>query len=316
MNQRVRKLRAKSIKTKPYISPERATLITKFYNSAIISQGSIPVQRALAFKYLLENKKICINDGELIVGERGPALKAVPTYPEICCHSLQDLEILDSREKTAYAVDEETKKVYKAKIIPFWKGKSIRDIIFDKMSLEWKAGYEAGVFTEFLEQRAPGHTVLDNKIYGKGMVDFKKDIKRSMRNLDFLNDPEAYGKMEELKAMEIAADAIMGYAKRHAKKAKELRRKEKNPERKKELAKIVDVCSHVPAYAPRDFWEALQYYWFVHIGVITELNPWDSFNPGRLDQHLYPFCKKGLADGTLTESNGLSSVITPTWTNQ
>lgn len=301
MNQRVRKLREKSIKTKPYLSPERATLITEFYSNAIASQSSVPVRRALAFKYLLENKKIRINDGELIVGERGPAPKAVPTYPEICCHSLQDLEILNSREKIPYAVDEETKRVYREKIIPFWKGKSIRDIIFSKMSHEWKAAYESGVFTEFLEQRAPGHTVLDNKIYGKGMVDFKKDIKKSIQNLDFLNDPEAYRKMEELKAMEIAADALILYAERHAEKAKELQRKEKNPERKKELTKIVNVCSHVPAYAPRDFWEALQYYWFVHIGVITELNPWDSFNPGRLDQHLYPFYKKGLEDGTLTE---------------
>jgi formate C-acetyltransferase len=45
----------------------------------------------------------------------------------------------------------------------------------------------------------------------------------------------------------------------------------------------------------------LQYYWFVHLGVVSELNPWDSFNPGRLDQHLLPFYRKGLEDGTLTE---------------
>ena len=65
--------------------------------------------------------------------------------------------------------------------------------------------------------------------------------------------------------------------------------------------RIADVCRNVPANPPRDFWEALQYYWFVHVGVITELNTWDSFNPGRLDQHLYPFYRKGLDNGTLTE---------------
>jgi formate C-acetyltransferase len=301
MNERVRKLREQSINTKPYITPERAILITEFYRSDVASQLSTPVRRALAFKYLLEKKKICIGEGELIVGERGPDPKAVPTYPEICCHSLEDLEILNARKKTPYAVDEETKRIYKENIIPFWKGRSIRDTIFSKMSGEWKAAYEAGVFTEFLEQRAPGHTVLDNKIYAKGLVDFKEDIVRSMQSLDFLNDPEAYEKMEELKAMEIAADALIRYAERHAKKARELQRKEKNQERKKELGKIADVCSYVPAHAPRDFWEALQYYWFVHLGVITELNPWDSFNPGRLDQHLYPFYKKGLEDGSLTK---------------
>ena len=303
MNERVRILRDRSIKTKPYITAERAVLITEFYKSKAASQLSKPVQRAHAFKYLLENKKIHIDDGELIVGERGPAPKAVSTYPEICCHSLEDLEILNTRKKTPYLVDEETKRIYKETIIPFWKGRSIRDVIFSKMSDEWKNTYNAGIFTEFMEQRAPGHTVLDDKIYAKGLVDFKKDIAKSMQNLDFLNDPKAYDKMEELRAMEISADALISYGERHAEKAKELRKKEKNRKRRKELEKIAEVCVHVPAYAPRDFWEALQYYWFVHVGVITELNPWDAFNPGRLDQHLYPFYNRGLEDGSLTEED-------------
>jgi len=302
VKERVRKLRERSISIKLYITPERAVLITEFYAGEGASQSaSIPVNRALALKYLLENKQISIDEGELIVGERGPAPKAVPTYPEICCHSLQDLEILNSRKKTPFAVDRETRRVYEDKIIPFWKGKAIREMIFDQMSEDWKGAYEAGVFTEFLEQRAPGHTVLDDKIYWKGMLDFKKDIKKSMQSLDFLNDPEALKKMEELKAMEIAAGALICYAERHAEKARTMARKEKNPTRKKELEKIADVCSHVPANAPRDFWEALQCYWFVHLGVISELNPWDSFNPGRLDQHLYSFYKRGLEQGTLTK---------------
>jgi formate C-acetyltransferase len=275
--------------------------MTEFYENSLADQSSVPVKRALAFKYLLDKKTIWIGDGELIVGERGPAPKAVSTYPEICCHSLRDLEILNSRKKTAYAVDEETDRTCRERIIPVWKGKSIRDVIFEKMSDEWKAAYEAGVFTEFLEQRAPGHTVLDNKIYSKGLLDFEKDIERSIDSLDFLHDAEAAEKMEELKAMKIAADALIRYAERHAEKAKELLKKEKDAVRKEELKKIVDVCSRVPACAPRDFWEALQYYWFVHLGVITELNPWDAFNPGRLDQHLYLFYKKGLEDGSLTK---------------
>jgi formate C-acetyltransferase len=303
MNERVKQLREQSVKTKPYITPERAILVTEFYKSDIAGQLSAPVRRALTLKHLLENKHLYIGERELIVGERGPAPKAVPTYPEICCHTLKDLEILDTRKKTPYAVDKEAKRVYKEKIIPFWKGRSIREVVFKKMSEEWKAAYDAGVFTEFLEQRAPGHTALDDKIYGKGLVDFKQDIRKSMENLDYLNDPNAYQRMEELKAMEITADALIQYAERHAEKAKELLRKEKNAKRKKELKKIADVCSRVPAHAPRNFWEALQHYWFVHLGVITELNPWDAFNPGRLDQHIFPFYKKGLADGSLTKES-------------
>ncbi len=300
MNERIKKLRKQSLSSKPSISPERARLITEFYKSSTADRVSAPVQRALAFRCILKNKAICINPGELIVGERGPAPKATPTYPEITAHSLQDLDILDTRKKTSFSVDEDTKRFYKEELIPFWRGKSIRDRIFEEMSQEWKDSFEAGIFTEFMEQRAPGHTVLDDKIYKKGFLEFKKDIEESIERLDFLNDPQAYKKREELKAMAICVEALIMYAGRHAEKVKKLAKKEKNPERKKELEKIAQNCSRVPAHAPRDFWEALQYYWFVHLGVIIEFNTWDSFNPGRLDQHLYPFYKKGLEEGSLT----------------
>ncbi|GAK58856.1 pyruvate formate-lyase [Candidatus Vecturithrix granuli] len=301
MTERIQRLRANSIKTRPYISPERAILITKFYQSDAAREVSAPVRRALAFQYVLEQKKICINEGELIVGERGPAPLATPTYPEICIHSLQDLEIIHSRPKVPFTVDDETRKVYEESIIPYWKGKSLRDRIFANMSPAWIDAYEAGIFTEFQEQRAPGHTVLGKKIYSKGLLDMKADIRRSLESLDFLNDPEAYDKREELKAMEIAADAMIAFAKRHADKLHELAAAEQDAARQKELEQMAVICEHVPAHAPRTFWEALQYYWFVHLGVVTELNPWDSFNPGRLDQHLYPFYQRELENGTLTK---------------
>ncbi len=300
MNERVAKLRLQSVEIKPYISAERAELMTAFYQTDVPLRESVPVCRALAFRHLMENKTICINEGELIVGEKGPAPKATPTYPELCCHSLQDLQILNDREKTPFAVSDEVRHVYRERIIPFWSGKTMREKIFRAMDEPWLAAYEAGIFTEFMEQRSPGHTVLDDKIYRKGMLDFKQDIRRSLDGLDFLNDPQAYARQEELKAMLIGADALIRFAGRHAEKVRELARRETNPQRKAELEHIAEVCAHVPAHAPRDFHEALQYYWFVHLGVTTEMNPWDSFCPGRLDQHLYPFYRRGLDEGTLT----------------
>lgn len=301
MNQRIKKLREQSLNAETRICSERARLITGFYNSPAAMQVSIPMRRALAFKYLMEHKTICINPYEFIVGERGTAPKATPTYPEICIHSLEDLDVLDSREKIPFSVDDETRRLYKEQIIPFWKGKSIRDRIFAEMSAEWKEAYEAGIFTEFLEQRAPGHTVSGDKIYKKGFLDLKKEIDAHLQKLDYFNDPGAYDKKEELEAMAAAADGLICFAGRHAEKLRELAAAEADNRRKKELEELAIICDHVPAHSPRNFHEALQYYWFVHLGVITELNPWDSFNPGRLDQHLYPFYKKGLADGTLTE---------------
>lgn len=301
MNKRIKKLRDQSLNTHPSISHERAVLLTEFYKSDQAKGKPVPVQRALAFKYIMENKSICINDGELILGERGPAPRATPTYPEITVHTDEDLEILNTREKTSYKVSLETRDIFKKEIYPFWKGRTVREMIFKEVSQEWKDAFEAGVFTEFMEQRAPGHTVLDDKIYHKGFLDFKKEIEDSIAVLDLHNDPEALKKRHELEAMSIAADGLIRLAERYSEKAATLAAEEKEPQRKKELEQLADICTHVPAHAPRNFWEALQHYWFVHLGVITELNGWDSFNPGRLDQHLYPFYEKELEENTLSE---------------
>jgi pyruvate formate-lyase/glycerol dehydratase family glycyl radical enzyme len=302
MNERVAKLRQESLNAAPCISPERAELLTDFYQ-ANEGKFSAPVMRAKAFYYLCEHKTIYLGEDELIVGERGPRPKAVPTYPELTCHSLDDLRILNSRPKTNYHVSNECIKIYTEKVIPYWQQRSIRTKLFAELPQQWHDAYNAGIFTEFMEQRAPGHTVLDDKIYHKGMLDFKNDIERAKASLDFLNDCEAYAKHEQLKAMVIACDAVILFAQRHAQLARKLAAQESNPKRRAELERIADVCSYVPAYAPRDFHEALQYYWFCHLSVITELNGWDSFNPGHLDQHLYPFYIKGLQDGTLTKDS-------------
>ncbi len=301
VSERVDRLRQRSLESPSTLSIERAQLTTKFYKQDT-GPVSAPIRRALAFKYLMEHKTVYIGDDELIVGEKGHAPRAAPTYPEICCHSLEDLDILESRDNVSFQVSPESREVQEQTIIPFWRGKTIRDLIFQEMAPQWKAAYEAGVFTEFMEQRSPGHTALDGKIYRKGMVDFKGDIRQSLDDLDFLNDAEAYDKQEQLRAMDICADALIHFAQRHAKKAQGLALEESDPRRKAELERIAQTCSHVPAHAPRDLWEALQYYWFVHLGVTTELNPWDAFSPGRLDQHLYPFYVQGLEVGTLTLS--------------
>ncbi len=299
LTERVKILREESLNALESITAERAILVTGFYSSDEARELSAPVKRARAFEYILRHKKIHIGEGELIVGERGPAPKATPTYPEINLHSLEDLEILNSREKVFFRVDEDVRKVYQDEIIPFWKGRSNRDRIMEAMTPTWKKAYEAGIFTEFQEQRAPGHTVLGYKMFRTGFLDLKREIGEQLKSLDFVNDPHAYGKREELRAMDIACDAIIMYAERHADELHRLAETCANPERKAELEKMAVICRKVPAYAPETFHEMLQHYWFIHLGVVTELNPWDSFNPGRLDQHLYPVYKSDMEAGRL-----------------
>jgi pyruvate formate-lyase/glycerol dehydratase family glycyl radical enzyme len=289
----------------PTISSERALLITEFYKNGALLKYSPPIARAKALQYILEKKKIYIDENELIVGERGPQPKAAYTYPEVCCHTLDDLETLNSRKNISYSIIDQIKNDYKNIIIPYWQGITIRDKIFDQVDEDWVETYEAGIFTEFMEQRAPGHTVAGKNLWNMGFLDFKTMINKAIDNLDFYNDKDAFNKREQLKAMAIAADAIIAFAKRYAEEAKSLAQKETNFKRKRELDKISMVCSNVPANAPRTFWEALQHYWFVHLVVIIEYNTWDSFNPGRLDQHLYPFFKNDLLRGELSKEEAV-----------
>jgi len=302
MNDRVARLHTESVDTKPYISSQRAELVTQFYQSDVAGTVSKPVFRAMVFKHLMENKTIYIGAEELIVGERGPAPKATPTYPELCCHTIADFEVLSTRERTPFDVDDQVREVYERDIIPYWQGRTIREKLFDLMTEPWQDAFDAGVFTEFMEQRAFGHAILDDKIYHRGFLDFKERIRQLASELDYVADPRAYEKAEEYKAMEIVCDAIIVFAKRHAKLAVEMAEQTDDENRRRELLRIAEVCDRVPAKPPRDFQEALQMYWFVHLGVITELNTWDSFNPGRLDQHLFPFFERDLAEQTLTHA--------------
>ena len=317
MNDRIRRLRQQNMDTPTTLSIERALIETEFYKQ---SYGTMPtpVLRARNFYEICKKKTIYIGEDELIVGERGPKPKAVPTFPELTCHSVEDLHTLDTRELQSYHISQEDIDTYEREVIPYWQGKTQRERIFNHVSKEWEEAYHAGVFTEFMEQRAAGHTAMDGKMYHTGLLDVKKRIEEKIADLDFIYDPEATDKQQELEAMAISCDAAILFAERHAELAEEMAAKEQNPQRKKELQKIAEVCRWVPAHAPRNLWEAIQMYWFVHLGTVTELNGWDSMNPGHLDQHLWPFYEEGLRDGTLTrdEAKELLSCLWIKFNNQ
>ncbi|MGW8312048.1 MAG: trans-4-hydroxy-L-proline dehydratase [Desulfuromonadales bacterium] len=299
MNPRIQRLRKLSVETEPSLSIERALHETAFYKENF-GKYPIPVLRALNFLDHCRKKTLYIGEDELIVGERGPRPKSVPTFPELTCHSVEDFHVLNTRDQQRYTISDADIATYAREVIPYWQGKTIRERIFNHVPEEWRAAYETGMFTEFMEQRAPGHTALDGKIYRMGMLDFKRQINAELAALDYLNDPAATDRAEQLKAMDISCDAVILFAERHAELAEQLAAVESSPQRTAELKKIAEVCRWVPANAPRTFHEAIQMYWFVHLGTITELNGWDAMNPGHFDQHLAPFYAAESAAGTLT----------------
>jgi pyruvate formate-lyase/glycerol dehydratase family glycyl radical enzyme len=302
LTERIKHLRRENIEAKVWIDHERAQIVTNFYQQ---NEGrySVPVMRALNFYEICTKKTLYLGKDELIVGERGIAPRYVPTYPEVACHSLEDLQALDRQERIPYHVSQETMRVYEQEIIPYWRGRSMRDKLFSQLDETWKDCYAAGLFTEYMEQRAPGAASLDNTFYQIGLIDAQKQIKRQMENLDFMNNPQATAQREQYKAMLIACDAMILFANRYAELAEQLADEEKDTRRKHELQQIAVICRRVPAQAPRNLWEALQMYWFLHVGVITELNGWDACNPGHIDRHFYPFYQRDLEQGTLTREN-------------
>ena len=302
--ERVRRLREESLNTQPRLYMERAVLETEAYRK-YEGTVSVPELRALTLRHFFAHKTISIHRGELIVGEKGDGPQSAPTFPELCCHTIEDMQIMDQRELIRFAVTPEDLRIQKEEIIPYWEKRSIRYRILNSMSDEWKAAYECGIFTEFMEQRGPGHTVGSNKIYQKGFLDYQEDIRRAMDALDFVHDKDALHRKEELSAMSIACEAVMILGQRYEALAREMAAAETDPQWKADLLTIAENCAVVPAHKPQTFHQALQMYWFVHLAVTSELNPWDSYSPGRLDQHVYPFYRDDVAAGRLTRDQAL-----------
>lgn len=299
MNDRIKRLHEQSLSTPASLTIERALIETEFYKK---NEGKmpLPVLRAKNFYEICKKKTLYMGDDELIVGERGPKPKAVPTFPELTCHSVEDLTVLNTRELQPYLICQEDIDTYAREVIPYWSGKTQRERIIGHASKEWNEAYHNGVFTEFMEQRAAGHTSMDGKMYHRGLLEVKQQIADEIKALDYINDPFATDREHELEAMSISCDAAILFAQRHAELAEQKAKECTDPKRKAELEKIADVCRWVPANAPRDMWEAIQMYWFVHLGTVTELNGWDSMNPGHIDQHLFPFYEEGIKNGTIT----------------
>lgn len=304
MNERIQRLREQSVTTPVHIDLERAKIETDFYKEND-GKYSVPVMRAMTLKEYFSKKTLYFGDDELILGEKGKNPQASPTFPELCCHSEEDMKVMSERKLVSFHTTEEDRKLQAAEIIPFWKGRTIREKLLSRMTPEWHDCYEAGIFTEFMEQRGPGHTCGGEQVFTTGYLDYKEKIKNTMDALDWMNDPEASDKMEELKAMDICCDAVIILGERYHEMAVEKAATETDPKRKAELEQIAKNLEVVPAHKPQTFWQAIQLYWFTHLAVTTELNPWDAFSPGRLDQHLNPYYEADVEAGILDDEHAL-----------
>ena len=304
MNARIKALRKVSMETQPHIDLERAIIETEVYKKWE-DKVSLPVLRAMVLKEYFSKKTLYLGEGELIVGEKGKDPQSSPTFPELTCHTIEDMYIMNDRAVVNYTVTKQDLKDQEEIIIPYWKGKSMRDKLIAGMTHEWRKCYAAGMFTEFMEQRGPGHTCGGKNVFTKGYAEYKTEIHKAIDDLDFMNDVDAVTKKDELEAMLIDCDAVMILGKRYQELLEKEAEKCTDPVRKAELEQMAANLDVIPAHAPQTYWQAIQLYWFTHLAVTSELNPWDAFSPGRLDQHLYPYYAKDVEDGILDDERAL-----------
>lgn len=285
--ERIKKLKAAILDTTPRIEVERARLITESYKAT----EALPtvLRHAKGFEKILAELPIVIRDNELIVGTATIDSRSAQIFPEFGPQGLEDeFDTVSTRSADPFAISEEVKTELKD-IFKYWKGKTTSEYATSLMDEDTLAAYNAGVFTVGnYHQGGVGHLAVNyEKVLKKGIRGVISEIIEAIKNAD-QTDPDWIKKEQFYKAALITLKAVVNFANRYAEKAKELAGYSNDAKRKAELLKISEVCSHVPEYPARNFYEALQSFWFIQLVIQIEASG-HSISPGRFDQYMISF---------------------------
>jgi formate C-acetyltransferase len=300
-NGRISRLRDGMLCT-PELCLERGYLITQSYQE---TESEPPVmRRARALEKILKEMTIHIEDGELIVGRTTSKRRGGPLIPEVNSDwYLKEMDSISTREWDRFSPLAEEDKAKMREFLPYWKGKSLYDkwraiVPEDALKLNFKIQAPVGAYSSNNMHLA--HTSVDyERVLNEGLNSIQKDVDEALGKLN-LAEIEDFQKFQFLRAVKITLEAANGLAKRYAELARGLADREADTQRKAELARIAEACDRVPNYPARSFYEALQSAWFVYIVLMIEgWGPGMSF--GRLDQYLYPFYRKDIEAGEITE---------------
>lgn len=292
---------------------QRARSLTNSWKET--EAAPLPLRRAKAFARILEDSPVIIRDGELIVGSETKYIRCADAVPEI--NPYDTLDALDKKRyrtmsEAMHASIEPEEEASIEEAARYWVGKSNWDIVHQAWRRQNGEDYanllERGVrvYLDSLSNYWKGQTVFNPRVFREGLNGIleraREEKERAISSIPNLSTPSTVicHKIVALDSMIIACGAVIKYAQRHAEVARGLANKESDPVRKRELEEIAGHCEWVPANPPRGFHEALQSYWFIHLGLRKE-SPFPN-GPclGRLDQYLYPLYEKDLREGKLT----------------
>lgn len=271
----------------PKISIERALIVTESHKA---TEGEpMMIRRAKAFRDLANKMPVSIADWQLIVGNYSAEPFSLNLNPEFCWNVILDnMDSFATREGDKYRISEEDKAILKA-TLPWWKGKSIGERILSILPQNVKDAYDAGLIASgYLEQGSGNFSADYGRVISKGLIAIMEEIRYKRCKLE-QRTPEDEKKRLYYDAMLICSEAAIKFAERYAAMAEAMAEKTTDEARKQDLEKIARNCRQVPAYPARDFYEALQSFWFLHVLLHFESSGGAGIVAGRLDQVLYPY---------------------------
>ena len=303
MNSRIEKLRQSLFNIKPQICPERARYFTKSMRE---TEGEyIGLRRAKAFKYVLENISIYINNDELIVGNQASKPKASPIYPEYSYKWIEnefngEPYYFNKRPGDNFEYSEEVKNEI-LEILDYWKDKTLYESFRKSLPYEINTAWNIGAIDDtWVSSAGFGNVVVDyGEIINKGLEHYIEKAKRKLQEIN-PTEPDSYKKIWNLESMIISGNAVISYSERFSKECERLIEIESNPKRKKELSIIAENCKNVPRKPAKTFFEGVQSVWMILLALHLETNG-HAISLGRFDQYLYDLYKKDSENGLKKE---------------
>ncbi len=296
---RIDRLVANLFAKMPEIESARARLVTESYKET--ENEPIIIRRAKAFAHILENIPIIIRDEELVVGSSTIAPRGCQTYPEFSYEWLEaEFDTVAGRSADPFYISEEAKREIREADI-YWKGKTTSELATAYMEPETLIAMEHNMFTPGnYFYNGVGHvTVQYEKVLAIGYEGIRAEAEKRLSECDF-GDGDYARKARFLQAVIISCDAVITYARRYAKLAREMAAECKDAARRAELLQIGENCEKVPAKGAESFYEACQSFWFVQQLLQLESSG-HSISPGRFDQYMYPYYEADRKKGTLSK---------------
>ncbi|HHT62898.1 MAG TPA: formate C-acetyltransferase/glycerol dehydratase family glycyl radical enzyme [Clostridia bacterium] len=297
--ERVNRLKKRVLETRPEMDLENARILTDSFRE---TEGEpLVLRKAKSFRRQCQEKTVTIWPDELIVGCSGSKTRGGILCADTCWSVLNDeLDTISERRYDPFYLKSEDRKIFEEEIRPYWKGRSTYEQWLAQIPDDTRKLRDNGVI--YIDRKAVrgwGETTAGYEwLIQKGISGIVEVVKKRRAQLD-LTVPGDYEKDFYLESLLIVAEGIVILAERYAKEAERLASIEKDPRRKQELLKIAQICRRVPAHPARTFWEAVQSFYFYHICIFMEQNA-ASYNPGRMDQYLWPYYQEDIKEGRIT----------------